>query len=54
MDAEEAADVASLLSPDLAIPMHYGASVAGTEEDAKKFVELCRGLGLKAEVLEKI
>jgi len=54
MDAEEATEVASLLSPDLAIPMHYGAGVAGTLEDAKRFCENCRKLGLKAEILEKI
>jgi len=54
MDAEEAAQVASLLSPDLAIPMHYGAGVAGTIEDAKHFVELCKELNIKAQILEKI
>jgi len=54
MDAEEAAEAASLINPNLAIPMHYGAGVAGTEADAEKFVELCKELGLKAEILEKI
>jgi L-ascorbate metabolism protein UlaG (beta-lactamase superfamily) len=54
MDSEEASEIASLLSPDLAIPMHYGAGVAGTLEDAQRFVENCKKLGLKAEVLEKI
>jgi L-ascorbate metabolism protein UlaG (beta-lactamase superfamily) len=54
MDAEEAAEIASLLSPDLAIPMHYGAGVAGTIEDAEKFISLCKGVGLKAEILEKV
>jgi L-ascorbate metabolism protein UlaG (beta-lactamase superfamily) len=54
MDAEEAAEVASLISPDIVIPMHYGAGVAGTIEDAKRFVEICKGSGLKSEVLEKI
>ena len=54
MDAEEASEVASLLSPDLCVPMHYGAGVAGSLEDAERFVELCDGLGLKAEVLEKL
>ncbi|MBU0760769.1 MAG: MBL fold metallo-hydrolase [Nanoarchaeota archaeon] len=54
MDAEEAAEVASFLSPTIAIPMHYGAGVAGTTEDAEKFVKLCKEKGLKAEVLEKI
>lgn len=54
MDFEEAIEVASFISPDLAIPMHYGAGVAGTLEDAEKFVEGCKELGLNAEVLEKI
>lgn len=54
MDAEEAAEVASLISPDLVIPMHYGAGVAGTLADAEKFVGLCRQSGLRAEILEKI
>jgi len=54
MDAEEAAEVASLISPDLCIPMHYGAGVAGTIEDAKRFVEECKRLGLNAEVMEKL
>jgi L-ascorbate metabolism protein UlaG (beta-lactamase superfamily) len=54
MDAEEAVEVASLISPDLCIPMHYGAGVAGTIEDARKFVEECKNLGLKAEILDKI
>lgn len=54
MDAEEAAEVASLISPDLVIPMHYGAGIAGTREDAERFVELCKEKGLNAKVLEKI
>lgn len=54
MTAEEAAEVASLLSPDVAIPMHYGAGVAGTIEDAERFVKLCTETGLKAEILAKI
>lgn len=54
MDPEEAAEVAALISPDLAIPMHYGSGVAGTIEDAKKFVELCEEKGINAKILEKI
>lgn len=54
MNAEEAAQVASLLSPDLAIPMHYGAGVAGTIEDAKQFAELCKESNIKTQILEKI
>ncbi len=54
MTADEAAEVASLISPDLVIPMHYGAGVAGSLDDAKRFVELCIEAGLKAEILEKV
>lgn len=54
MTAEEAAEVASLLGPDLAIPMHYGSGVAGTLEDAQRFVKLCHDANIKAEILEKI
>lgn len=54
MTAEEASEVASLISPDLVIPMHYGAGVAGSVEDAERFVELCKESGLRAEILEKI
>lgn len=54
MDSEEAAEAASTLSPDLCIPMHYGAGVAGTIEDARHFVEVCNGKGLRSEILEKI
>jgi L-ascorbate metabolism protein UlaG (beta-lactamase superfamily) len=54
MNSDEAAKAASLISPDLAIPIHYGAGVAGTSEDAERFVELCKEMNLKAEILEKI
>ena len=52
MNAEEAAEAAKLIKPNLAIPMHYG-SIVGTEADAKEFVELCKEAGIKAEILEK-
>ncbi len=54
MDADEAVETASLLNPDLVIPMHYGAGVAGTVDDAERFVKKCKELGLNAIVLEKI
>ncbi len=54
MNAEEAADVAALLSPTLAIPMHYGAGVVGTLEDAQRFVSLCSERKIHAEILEKL
>ena len=53
MTAEEAADAASVIKPSLAIPMHYGAGVVGTEEDAKRFVEICKEKGINAEILKK-
>lgn len=52
MNAEEAAKAASIIKPTLAIPMHYG-SIAGSKEDAEKFVELCREMGVRAEIMEK-
>lgn len=53
MDVDEAVEAASILKPNLAVPMHYG-SVVGSIEDAKRFVELCREKGIHAEMLEKI
>jgi L-ascorbate metabolism protein UlaG (beta-lactamase superfamily) len=37
MTAEEAAKAAGTIKPKVAIPMHYGAGVAGTSEDAERF-----------------
>jgi L-ascorbate metabolism protein UlaG (beta-lactamase superfamily) len=54
MDADEAASAAEMINPTLAIPMHYGAGVVGTLEDAERFVEACKQSGVKAQVLEKI
>lgn len=54
MTAEEAAEVASLLNPSYAIPMHYGSGVVGMREDAERFVKLCDALNVKAELLEKV
>jgi L-ascorbate metabolism protein UlaG (beta-lactamase superfamily) len=54
MNPDEAAEAAALFNPDVAIPMHYGAGVAGTIEDAERFVESCKQLGINAEILEKI
>jgi len=52
MNAEEAAEAASVIKPSLAIPMHYG-SVIGSKADAEKFVKLCKEKGIKAQILEK-
>ena len=53
MSADEAAKAAEIIKPKLAIPMHYG-TVAGTREDAERFVRLCMQKGIKAEIMEKI
>ena len=52
MNSQEAYKAALIIKPSLAIPMHYG-SIAGTESDAKKFVELCQENGINAEILQK-
>jgi len=54
MTAEEAAKAASLLNPEIAIPMHYGSGVVGTVDDAQNFVKLCDALNVQAKVLGKI
>ena len=46
MDADEAAEAANLIKPDIAIPMHWGTEI-GSEEDANRFSE-------KAEVEVRI
>jgi len=53
MDSDEAFEVAKMIKPDVAIPMHYGAGVAGTIEDAERFVKLCEEGGINAKILEK-
>ena len=50
MTAEEAADAARRISPQTAIPMHYGAGVVGTRADAERFAELHDG---KVVILEQ-
>ena len=52
MNAEEAAEAAKLIKPDIAIPIHYG-SVSGTLEDAEEFKELCELENVKVKILEK-
>lgn len=51
MNADEAARAALLIKPKIAIPMHYG-SIVGSEEDAKRFLDLCKQAGIKAEKLK--
>ena len=48
MTPEEAAQAVEKIKPRTAIPMHWGAGVAGTKADAEKFKEL---VGDKAKVV---
>lgn len=50
MDPREAADAVRLIKPKIAVPMHWGAGVVGTREDAEKFKELV-GNSARVEVL---
>ena len=43
MTAEEAAEAAKVIQPQVAVPMHYGAGVAGTRDDAARFQALYGG-----------
>jgi L-ascorbate metabolism protein UlaG (beta-lactamase superfamily) len=54
MNSEEAADAASVISPDIAIPISYGSGVCGTLKDAEDFVEICKERNVNACILEKI
>lgn len=53
MNAEEAAEAAEVINPSLAVPIHWGAGVAGERRDAENFVKLCGERGIKAAILEK-
>ncbi len=52
MSAEEAAEAAKLIKPNLAVPMHWGTLIA-TEKEAQEFVDLCKENGIKAQILER-
>lgn len=59
MDANQAAEVAQIIKPTLAIPMHFGEGVVEMQEgeneidSAKKFVELCSLKGINAKIISK-
>jgi L-ascorbate metabolism protein UlaG (beta-lactamase superfamily) len=41
MTADEAVEAARSIGPKVAVPMHYGAGVAGTAQDAEQFRRRC-------------
>ncbi len=53
MTAEEAAEAAEVIKPNLAVPMHWGA-IVGDEKDAEEFVDLCKEKGINAKIMEKM
>lgn len=52
MTAEEAAQAALTIRPQVAIPMHYGGGVVGTAEDAARFARALAGK-VRVELLPK-
>jgi L-ascorbate metabolism protein UlaG (beta-lactamase superfamily) len=50
MNSEEAANVANIVMPKVAIPMHFG-SIVGDMNDAKRFKDLCK---CRVEILDKV
>jgi L-ascorbate metabolism protein UlaG (beta-lactamase superfamily) len=52
MTADEAAEAAKAMKAKVVVPMHYGAGVAGTVEDAKRFRDLV-GNNRQVIILEK-
>ena len=52
MTAEEAAEAAKAISPDIAIPMHYGV-IVGSINDAERFKELLKGI-VEVVILESL
>ena len=51
MTAEQAAQAAEMLKPDVAIPMHWGLGVAGSRSDAERFKKLLDEKGIRTEIL---
>lgn len=50
MDAEEAAEAAADIGPQVVVPMHWGGGVVGTRDDAERFADLYDG---RVVILEK-
>lgn len=46
MNAKEAAQLINFLKPKVAIPIHYGAGVVGTQEDAEMFKSLVKNVNV--------
>jgi len=51
MTAEEAAEAAEVINPEIAVPMHWGSAIVGSRRDAEKFKELAERKGVRVEIL---
>jgi len=52
MTAEEAAEAARIINPEIAVPMHWGSGIVGSRSDAENFKELAEREGIRVEILE--
>jgi len=52
MNSQEAAKAASIIKPQIAIPMHYG-NIIGSSADAQNFSSLCEQQGINSQILDK-
>jgi L-ascorbate metabolism protein UlaG (beta-lactamase superfamily) len=52
MTAKEAIEAAKVIKPKLAIPMHWGAGVAGTRADAEEFRKGAEAAGVTVQILK--
>lgn len=52
MDMEDALEAAKTMKVKIVVPMHYNY-LEGLEKDAKKFMEMCKKIGIRTEILEK-
>ena len=53
MTAGEAVEAAKILKPKMAVPMHYGAGVVGSIEDARKLKEGLKDFEIEVIIKEK-
>ena len=53
MTAEEAAEAARRIAPELAIPMHYGSGVVGSVKDAQRFMDLLKDSDIQVELKKR-
>lgn len=53
MTSSEAVQAAKIIKPKIAIPLHYGGGIVGTDKDAEEFSKGLQGSGIKTRILKK-